>query len=559
MKKILQFAILVMSIQLIGQPLNGTVTVGTGGDYLNFTSSTGLFKAINDNGLDGNLTVLVISDLTELATVSLNQWTEFPANSNYTLTINSNNTVNKTILSNSGSDVFRMNGVDNVIIDGSINGTGVYLSFVGWTRTVFFFSNGATNNQLKNIKISSRYTTSGSVIFAASNNSNNLVENCEIFNRPAGTNYPKHGIHSYNITNQNNIFRNNKIYGFSETGIYIESGDNTLIEGNEIYSDVGVFGIHCKDLNTITMNSNKIYDLFGTSNPQSIMGIRFNHGTGTNVVANITNNMIALNTPFPSRINGISLDGTNSTPITVNVYHNTILISGTEDSSFTTNGISQIEISDVNIKNNIIINTRANTRVNLPGNGLCLSLQDNAGNSNVISDSNILFTSGMNTQIGQWNATRVTTLTDWQNTSGLDMNSISKNVFFVSSTDLHLTGASNGDTDLAVSALPTVMTDFDTDSRNSNTYAGCDEIPNTLSVQEIELAQIQLYPNPTTGLISFVGLPQNTPFTIYDLSGKTIQSGQLQVTNKTIDVSNLQSGYYFIKLKNHKTIPFIKN
>src|SRR5690606_25808645 len=121
MKTLLHILIALLSIHLTAQPLSGSITIGSGGDYPNFTSSAGLFKAINDNGLNGNITATIISDLTELATVSLNEWTEFPSNANFTLNIVSNNDTEKTILSNAGSHVFRFNGADRITIDGSIN------------------------------------------------------------------------------------------------------------------------------------------------------------------------------------------------------------------------------------------------------------------------------------------------------------------------------------------------------------------------------------------------------------------------------------------------------
>lgn len=547
MKIALQLLIFLLSVHLLAQPLNGSITVGIGGDYPNLTSSIGLFKAINDNGLDGNVTVEIISDLTELATISLNEWTEFPSNSNYTLNIVSNNDTEKTILSNSGSHVFRFNGVDRVIIDGSINGNGNYLNFVGWTQSVFFFTNGATNNQLKNLKISCRYAISGSVIFAASGNSNNLVENCEIFNRPAGNNYPKHGIHSYNITNINNAFKNNHIYGFTEAGIYIESGDNVLIEGNTIYSDVGQYGIHCKDLSLITINANKIFNLFGvTPAPQNSFGIIFNHGVGTNPLVTITNNMISLNPPLPGNIIGISLDGTNSTFITVNLIHNTILISGSEDSSFSSNAVQQLDVDVLNFKNNIIINMRENLRVNQPGFSRCVSFTDNSGNTVINSDHNLLLNSGANTWTGQWNDTLISSLDNWQTFTGLDLNSISKNVSFVSDLDLHLSGASIGDSDLSVNSLPLVVTDFDNEMRLANTYMGCDDIPNTLNTDEfISATEVIVYPNPANDFIHIKTRDYQSTFLIkiYNSLGALISQHYNSIT---LDVRELPSGMYIM-------------
>ncbi|MBL0308476.1 MAG: hypothetical protein IPP77_01920 [Bacteroidetes bacterium] len=67
-------------------PLSGVVTVGTGGDYTTLTKFDGLFKAIGDNGLSGDLTVKVITNTAEDGNQSLNQWAEY-CGSGYTVTI----------------------------------------------------------------------------------------------------------------------------------------------------------------------------------------------------------------------------------------------------------------------------------------------------------------------------------------------------------------------------------------------------------------------------------------------------------------------------------------
>src|SRR5690606_22436244 len=76
------------------------------------------------------------------------------------------------------------------------------------------------------------------------------------------------------------------------------------------------------------------------------------------------------------------------------------------------------------------------------------------------------------------------TLAAWQSASGQDANSISKEVFFVSNTDLHLTGSSNGDTDLAGTPTPITDEDIDSDLRHAQfPYMGCDEASIPLPVE----------------------------------------------------------------------------
>ncbi|WP_430412764.1 T9SS type A sorting domain-containing protein [Kordia sp.] len=83
----------------------------------------------------------------------------------------------------------------------------------------------------------------------------------------------------------------------------------------------------------------------------------------------------------------------------------------------------------------------------------------------------------------------------------------------------------------------------------------------TLDVNEIETDTIILYPNPTTEILALKGLQQDRSYTMYDVSGKRIISGTLSVVNSQLDVSNLQTGYYFLQIsqgKKSKTLTFIK-
>ena len=109
--------------------LNGTVTVGTGGDYQSLTGPNGLFNAFNGNIVTGNVTAEIISDLSETGESSLNQWVEQGAG-NYTLTIQPDAAVNRTISGTYKGGLFRLSGADRVLIDGRYNGSGNYLTFI---------------------------------------------------------------------------------------------------------------------------------------------------------------------------------------------------------------------------------------------------------------------------------------------------------------------------------------------------------------------------------------------------------------------------------------------
>jgi hypothetical protein len=92
--------------------------------------------------------------------------------------------------------------------------------------------------------------------------------------------------------------------------------------------------------------------------------------------------------------------------------------------------------------------------------------------------------SATNGNVGYFNAAATPTLADWQTASGQDANSVSKEVFFVSATDLHLTGASNGDVDLAGTPIAGITTDIDGETRSATSpYMGADEASIPLPVE----------------------------------------------------------------------------
>ncbi|MBQ7490251.1 MAG: S8 family serine peptidase [Bacteroidales bacterium] len=76
---------------------------------------------------------------------------------------------------------------------------------------------------------------------------------------------------------------------------------------------------------------------------------------------------------------------------------------------------------------------------------------------------------------------------------------------------------------------------------------------------ETSVGEFAIFPNPATDLL-YVVLPegtQNQNLTIFDLSGKAIMSQMLNDTNTTINVGNLSSGIYFVKVGNN-TKKFVK-
>src|SRR5690349_21629080 len=96
---------------------SGTYTVGTGATY---TTLIAFFDAVNAGVVTGNITVNITGNSTETATASLNQWTEDPAGSNFTMLIQPVGA--RTITGSLGTAIIKLNGADRVTIDGLNSG-----------------------------------------------------------------------------------------------------------------------------------------------------------------------------------------------------------------------------------------------------------------------------------------------------------------------------------------------------------------------------------------------------------------------------------------------------
>lgn len=256
--------------------LSGDVYVGSGSVtgsnvYSTFTAaSTGLFNAINTNGLSGNLMVYVQGDVTtETGAVALNQWNEY-CGTGYTVTIVPTETVGVTPRSVSGTRaaaaggdgaLIRFDGCKNVIVDGNVGGNRM-LKFRNTNTNgiqaniycpVVAFINSANNMSISNCLLETAdgswkaYTVYfGAATTGATGNSYITLDNNMI---GSTTNLVANGIWSEGtgataLNHDNNITDNEIInfsYGISNAfpvyGIYVNSGNgsNWNITGNSLY------------------------------------------------------------------------------------------------------------------------------------------------------------------------------------------------------------------------------------------------------------------------------------------------------------------------------------
>ena len=72
---------------------------------------------------------------------------------------------------------------------------------------------------------------------------------------------------------------------------------------------------------------------------------------------------------------------------------------------------------------------------------------------------------------------------------------------------------------------------------------------------------VTVYPNPTSGLIKVDNLVATTTYVVIATTGQVVSTGELNSTEATIDLSNVESGIYLLQLKQEndaKTIRIIK-
>jgi len=218
----------------------------------------------------------------------------------------------------------------------------------------------------------------------------------------------------------------------------------------------------------VIISNNKVYGIKEAS--ATVYGIRV-----WKVNAQVYNNFVALTADNNDKIYGLRMDG-GAVGLVMDVQYNTVKLGGiATDNSYCfyrtgTDGL-------MNVQNNIFINNRTGDFNHLIYDYTFVSGDWNA-------DYNAYYSE--NGRMGDWGETECITLADWQTATEGDANSVYKNVEFMSGTDLHLTGVSLGDNDLAGMPLAEIVLDIDGELRGLEyPYMGCDEAPDyPLGVEE---------------------------------------------------------------------------
>ena len=504
---------------------SGTYSVGSGGDYASLTNPGGIFDAMNSVGALGNVTINITSDLTgENGTVALNE-----ISGGFSLTIKPSGAA-RTITGSSTNSIIRLNGTDNVTIDGSLMGgtaTGVggdgslrnltiqntnTGATAGAVVAVVQGTNSANDVTIKNVIISGQDPTQtligihvgGNTIGAApttSSNNNVIIDNCAfkrsfigIFNDGASAAAAATG----NVITHNDItatgadrMRRAGIFFFNQNGILVQENAIGGIVGDESQDAIGIIaGI--QNVSTTATTSGGVYNAIIAKN--RISGVTSANTVGFSAVGIaiagdplgenfIGNNMISgtsAPSTSPDLVAGVFVAGVAGS--NTHLYLNSIANTGDRGAVASQIGSYGIAISGsdpvVELKDNIFYNTQtsgggANAKSYAVGMASTTFV-------NLSSNFNDFVSTGANAggfRTGSLGATGtdLADLAAWQTATGDDANSLAVDPLFVNAAnDLHIQMGSpmvNAGTPIAQ-----IHDDIDSQMRDAMPDIGADEL-----------------------------------------------------------------------------------
>ncbi|MFA5805208.1 MAG: T9SS type A sorting domain-containing protein [Melioribacteraceae bacterium] len=511
----------------------GIAGSGPGATNPQFASLKAATDYVNDAIILGNVNLYITSDITELYTDAVGIGLAINPDP-YTLTIKPYTGVQPVITFNyptdlnsgpSGAFIIGIPGkgnvawaslktTKNIVIDGSNTVGGTTRDLTLQTDTAaqrnaipLVIVGDVSNVTVKNCNIFYKVKTVstsgnnlvGAVLVRSTNQSsvdwvpkNLTFDNNHISSNFAGVAQSIAGLTYYagspfaatfpsNITIKNNLIEGNRraigLYKAGSTDIF----NNEIITNQRIAAAVANEGIYASDVmagSVINIYNNKISKLstLSTGAAYGITAISIE----SNGTYNVYNNMITgfeLTAVNPSAyLTGIK---NSSATDTLNCYNNTIFMNDIADIGTGTVVYKGLSISNGlnTVKNNIVFSAEANF------NSYCYSRDGALGT--LTSNYNDLFVQdNVNGRVGNWNSVAALTLADWKTASGQDANSKSVTVNFVSLSNLHLTGASDGDVNLIGTPIVGLTKDIDGDTRSITfPYIGADESNTPLPVE----------------------------------------------------------------------------
>ncbi|AZB10060.1 T9SS C-terminal target domain-containing protein [Chryseobacterium sp. G0162] len=587
MRKILLCLLTSIAASHIDAQISLSATSGTAtGTY---TTLMNAFEAINAGTHQGAITINVTANVTETATAVLNV---SGGVSNYTsILIKPATGVDATISGSNSTGIIRINGGDNVTIDGSNNGTSsrnltisnTYVATTGTSPTVIMVTStttdGSDNFTIKNTNLagSSPSGTVGNIIVAGStlaaaevpNNNFTAINNSFV--------RAQNGIFiigNNTTTDTGHVVKNN-VFGSTVVadkmlfrGIAVQNSQNFEISGNTITGVV--LGTNSSSLATgiligaNIMNgkvfNNKISDVRSTNTlGYGAAGIYVNSANAASNIL-IYNNIISGVAGYGYNGGGAAVDNGNGIAINngggFKIYYNTVVMNTSQNVagrpaafnvSSTVTGAGAIDL-----RNNIFVNSQTQT-------GEKYVIYSNAANtvfSNI--NNNNYYSSGSN--LGYIGAAAKATLADIQAGFGSNTNSLSVLPIFVSATDFHLSNSGNSALDNKGTPVAEVTLDADGNTRNAATpdLGAFEFTAQILAVNETSNKKINIYPNPVVDYLTINNDGKIKNVEIYNVSGQRLIAEEVNAEKASVDMRKVAVGVYIVKVNTEKGSESIK-
>ncbi|NUM70163.1 MAG: T9SS type A sorting domain-containing protein [Ignavibacteriaceae bacterium] len=483
--------------------MQGVYQIGAGGQY---TSLTNAVSALNSSALAGPVVFELTSGYSSSSeTFPIRFGETGGSGGNNTITVRPASGVQPVTIEGSATAIFEFYKTEGIVFEGNpVPGdTAKRLIIINnqSTGNTLKFLSGNRNNSIRNCVIAGRNssTTGGIINFmgndTAANYNTSILSTRIQSTAAANSNTGIYVSGYYKVPSRGLEFRNLEIVNFHDAGIYLRGGTaGSVIENCSIYhtrasASSTVYGIRLDHAHLTKVSANKIWGLKTShSAPSAVKGIFIIGGLGVNAYSYIYNNFISITDPLNCDVSGIDYYGYAENG--AEIINNSIFLTGTGTLSHASAGIrKRAAAMSFEILNNIIVNERYN---NPSASGLHYGIDitnsaglQNAQNSTGSDFNNIYVVQGPQNYFGNWAGTNLTTLAFWKIYAQQDLNSGDKYIYFTSLSDLHLTGASLGDTSLKAKPLPFITTDIDGELRSlSAPYKGADEnLMNPLPVE----------------------------------------------------------------------------
>ncbi len=404
----------------------------------------------------------------------------------------------------SASSIFKFNGADYIIIDGSNTAGGstkdLTIENTATAGGVIWFASkgtgaGATYNTVKNTNIVGYSNASGNyAIFIGGTSLGTAGDDNDyntILNNTIGKAY--YGIYALasatgkdnNLTITQNIIGNATIANSAgNIGIYLTQVLSSNISQNEIFNlTVGTTpkGISattgCSDL---SIDRNRIYTIiYSSTGGYGGWGIHIAPAIASSNIL-VTNNMIydmqgdGYSSITNSSMCGIVIDGVSDL---IKLYYNSVNLFGNYSrgsATITAAVYVGSSITNLDLRDNVLVNTMVNTTTSTSKSYTVYSAAANTAYSSI--NYNDYYASGTQGVFGYITGADVLDLAAWKTATTQDANSVSGDPKFTSNTDLHIIPTELSPVNNAGTPIAGITTDYDGNTRSGTTPdIGADE------------------------------------------------------------------------------------